>query len=492
MQKLKEGLWLTLLFAIQPVLDALAFWTQNETATPAGYIRLAVMIMLPMGLFIRTERKKEFFLFLFAIAFFCLLHVMNCLRLGYISPVYDIRYLASVVQMPLYAVCFILAIRDERHRRAAVLGFEIAAGVTLIFFILAWVSGTGNVTYGEGLGYSGWVIDDNRNANSTNFVIFASLCVWLALGSRIRRIWVPVSLVILAVFIANGTKGCYFSVFVIFLGYALFLLLEGKLKKQHWSRCVVYVFVLIAVFSALIYPWTPRYKVTQSQQNTAVGHQGEIEATLLEQGIDITDMSVQERFDDPRVKAVFEHYYWKYLGVKPDIIDRFGMDRVLLQYRMSTNVAKLIDARVMERNYADMIFQDSDLLTKLVGFEASEVGFDGVYDMENDWHAIFYYYGYLGFVLYLLFVLFFLWRVVKTVRKGFLKSFTLENFALMLCLILVIGLAHFSGATLRRPNVSIWLSLLLALIYYNTEVTEYEAECDYSCIQRRRYTGKMP
>ena len=41
-----------------------------------------------------------------------------------------------------------------------------------------------------------------------------------------------------------------------------------------------------------------------------------------------------------------------------------------MQYKMSTNVAKLIDARVMERNYADMVFQDSDLPTKIVGFEA--------------------------------------------------------------------------------------------------------------------------
>ena len=73
-----------------------------------------------------------------------------------------------------------------------------------------------------------------------------------------------------------------------------------------------------------------------------------------------------------------------------------------MQYRMSTDVAKLIDARVMERNYADLVFQDSDLPTKLVGFEVSEMGpdgYDGSYDMENDWHAIFYYYGYLGFAL---------------------------------------------------------------------------------------------
>ena len=103
-------------------------------------------------------------------------------------------------------------------------------------------------------------------------------------------------------------------------------------------------------------------------------------------------------------------------------------------------------------------------------------GYDGSYDMENDWHAIFYYYGYFGFALYVCFVLYFLMLVLKKLRKSGLKScLTLESFFLMLTLALIIGLAHFSGATLRRPNVSIWFSLVLALIYSVTEVRADEA-----------------
>lgn len=147
-----------------------------------------------------------------------------------------------------------------------------------------------------------------------------------------------------------------------------------------------------------------------------------------------------------------------------------------MQYKMSTNVAKLIDARVMERNYADMVFQDSDLPTKIVGFEASEMGFDGVYDLENDWHAVFYYYGYLGFFLYVGFVLTILYRCLLVLWRDSFKTITLEQFCCFLVFILVIGLAHFSGATLRRPNVSIWLSLILALMTLCTEAKEYEAQ----------------
>lgn len=470
------GTVLTALFALQPCLDVLAYWTRNDRVTPAGIIRLGIMVLLPLAVLILTDRKKAFLTFLAAVGLFSTLHVLNCLRVGYIRPVYDIRYMASVVQMPLFAVCFLLCIRSDRTKEAAYRGVVLAAGLTVIFLIIARLTKTGNVTYGEGLGYSGWVIDENRNANSTNLVIFACFCIFLALRTGKNWLITVAAAGADAVFLTNGTKGCYFSIFVIFLSFALFLILEKKLTKKELNRFALILLLGLSIFSAAIYPLTPRYKVTEEQRKTARGTQGEIEATLLEKGIDITGMSAQECFDNPEVKEVFTFYYWKYLGVKPDLIDRFGMDRVLMQYRMSTDVARLIDARIMERNYADMVFQDCDALTRIVGFEASEMGFDGVYDLENDWHAVFYYYGYLGFLLYIGFVGYFLLRIFRCCRRDFRGCFCLENVSLALALVLVLGLAHFSGATLRRPNVSIWLSLILALIYYVTEVLLHAAD----------------
>lgn len=474
----KSGFWMTLLLAVQPCLDALAYWTRDETATPAGYIRLGLLLMIPLIVLLRTKQKKGFLLFLLCSGAYCLLHILNSKRCGYINPVTDIRYLASVIQMPVFAFCFLLIIQSEELKESAFLGVGIAASLTLLFLIAARISQTGNVTYGEGLGYSGWVIDENRNANSANLVIYACLCMYLALRTEKRWLMIAVPIMVDMVFLTNGTKGCYFSVFVIFLSYTLFFLVAKILTKKKLNHTAVIVLLLLVCFSAAVYRLTPRYQVTQAQQATARGTQGEIEATLLEQGIDISNMSPQERFNHPVVKDVFSHYYWKYLGVKPDLIDRFTMDRVLMQYQMTTDVGKLIDARVMERNYADLVFQDSDVLTKILGFEVSQMGphgYDGSYDMENDWHAIFYYYGYLGFFLYVCFILYFVFRILLCLRKHSKNCISLENAALLLTLIMILGLAHFSGAALRRPNVSIWLSLVLALIYYVTEVYTREA-----------------
>lgn len=465
----KTDRWLVLLLALQPCLDVLAYWTRNDRVTPAGIVRLLLLIALPCYTMLRTRKRKSFLLFLAVVGGFCLLHAENCLRVGYLSPAFDLRYLAGVVQMPVFSVCFLLFLQDDETKEAAFFGFAAAALLTVFFLLLSRLTGTGNVTYGEGLGYSGWVIDVNRNANSTNLVIYGALGLYLAIRTRRLSVAALASVVLTGVYLTNGTKGCYFSIFVIFLAYTLWFLLFERAWEGRRRICLM--LAALCVFSAAIYPWTPRCRVSESQRDAARGSQGEIEATLLEQGIDITDMSPEERFADPAVKEVFVHYYWKYLGVLPDLIDRFGMDRVLMRYRMSTDVGMLIDNRVMERQYAGMIFEDSDLLTRMVGFEVSEMGFDGLYDLENDWHAIFYYYGYLGFALYVGFVLFFLLRALKKLLRDREQALCLENFALFLTLILNLGLAHFSGETLRRPNVSIWLSLILALVWYASAET---------------------
>ena len=459
--------WLTLLIAAQPLLDTLAYFTQSKSGTVSGYLRLAVMLILPICVLTTAKRRKPFLLGLGIMGAFCLLHVLNSFRVGYRNPVFDIAYMTRVAQMPVLALSFLWLLGEEQTRRQAFRGILTAAFIMALSVPLAWLTGTGNITYGEGLGYSGWVIDDNRCANSILLVTLATFATGYAVKTERKWLALAIPVIITALFLTNGTKACYFSVFAIFGAYAVYLLAEKLLLKKQLKTALLVTLVLLMVFSVVIYPWTPRCRVNQqlAKKNTS----GEIEATLLAKGIDITDMSFEERFADPVVKEVFAHYYWKYMGSMPDLIDRFGMDRVLTHYRMSTDVPRLVDARVMERSYAHLIWaEETDSITKLVGFETTLVGTDGHYDMENDWPAVFYYYGYIGFALYVGFVLYFVLRIVKTLRGDFKGSLTVKNFTLAMCLALQLGLAQFSGALVRRPNVSIYLALILALIWYQT------------------------
>ena len=72
-----EEHWLFLLIAAQPLLDTLAYFTQNKAGTVSGYIRLAVMLALPIWALWRAERKKPILAGLAVIGAFCLLHVLN-------------------------------------------------------------------------------------------------------------------------------------------------------------------------------------------------------------------------------------------------------------------------------------------------------------------------------------------------------------------------------------------------------------------------------
>ena len=76
----------------------------------------------------------------------------------------------------------------------------------------------------------------------------------------------------------------------------------------------------------------------------------------------------------------------------------------------------------------------------------------------------------MGFAAYAAFILYFVYLIIRRLRRDFKGSFTADNFILLVTFALLIGLAQYSGAVLRRPNVSIYLALVLGLIHYQTAV----------------------
>ena len=144
--------WLLILIAAQPVLDVLAYWTNNTHSSWAGYIRLAIMVALPLVMLVRLEKKKHFLVCMLIIGTFCVLHILNCFRVGYIDPVRDISYMARVAQMPVLTVCFVYALRDERMKNQAVRAMEIAAGLVLLSTVAPYIlytKGLANVESGK-------------------------------------------------------------------------------------------------------------------------------------------------------------------------------------------------------------------------------------------------------------------------------------------------------------------------------------------------------
>lgn len=80
-----------------------------------------------------------------------------------------------------------------------------------------------------------------------------------------------------------------------------------------------------------------------------------------------------------------------------DLIDEFGLEAVMEQYNYATDPQTLYNTRVKKLTAMEMVWQKQDFLTRILGFEYAQchVG-SHIYDPENDFPALLYYYGYLG------------------------------------------------------------------------------------------------
>jgi len=410
---------------------------------------------------------------------YCALHVFNSFRVGYMNPFFDIAYFARIAQMPIFAVCFIYFIRDESMKKQVIKGVMCAALIAVTTLVISVISGTYMPTYvGENIGISGWVIDDNRCANSIILVAMSVFAIYVVSQIKNKFLSVAVPTIIFVILLANGTTACYMGLLVIFTGYVAYMVFIRLICGTKIKSILLAALVVLSVASIAVYPYTPRAEISARETEAAKNRQNELELLLAEHGYDISGMSFEEKFNNPGIKAIFEEYYYRMMGyVIPDMFEQFGMDAVLRKYNMTTNGDTLIDIRQMKITYASLIWDECDFLTKLVGFEVSrDCGITGSNDMENDWHALFYYSGYLGFALYIGFVLYFVIIVIKRLIKEFKGSLTMFNCCLLIAFLLMLGLAHFSGAVLRRPNVSIYLSLVMALIYYQTRILPVETK----------------
>lgn len=472
--------WLFLFVILQPLLDVLAFWTSSETGTAAGYIRLLFMLILPMHLLITSDNRKKLFAAYAVIALVAALHVGNLFRVGYINLVSDVKNMAKIFYLPVMAVSMCAYVRDEKMKNQVLRGLLVNCFILAAVIIVSYVTGTYNPTYGYGLGTSAWVTDQNR---CTHSIILSALSMFamyfgLTANNKVWRCIVPAA--VLLACITNGTSSCYLTCLACFAGFACFRVFTALIKKEKLDkpdkRLIVYLLLLFALALA-IYPITPRAKITAIERAAAEKRQGGLEAELIALGYDIYNMTPEEKMNEPVVREKMAKFYTETIyGGAPGLIETFDVYRIMEAYNMTTDAGKIADVRRMKRVNARLIWEDSDFVTKLTGFEFAKVDWPGdPLDLENDWHAIFYYYGVIGFAAYVGYMLWFIYLVLRKLRNDFKGNLTFYNFCLILGFFILIGLAHFSGALLKRPNSSIYFAFILALISHKTRY-EIQAE----------------
>lgn len=497
--------WLTMLIALQPLLDALAFWTQNERGTAAGVIRLIIMIVVPIVMLIKLKGKRRLKLFIafVVIGVFCLLHILNGIRVGNYVLVADLASMARVAQMPVLALCFMAYIVDESRAAQVERGLYIAAGILLLSLVLSYVTHTAVPTYSlSGIGISGWTIALNGNNAS---IIITVLVLFSVLSTlKEKPLYLTIILIIGgAIFlIANGTKACYLSLLLMCVcGTAMLILTwicgsRGQLKRDI---IVAATLIIVAVLSVALYRYTPMAAERSNIYYSKVVHESYYETkypTVYEEKNREaeSDKSAEEKQNqqskhptvdedkDPEVKpgngksADWNEYmnelYADY--IPEDMRQHFGLERIMQAYEYTDDISILMDYRQLKRTFAKIVWDETDTITKIVGFQfyAMNTSPGNTYDLENDWTALWYYYGYLGFALYAGFLAYVLFAALRRLVLDFRGAVNMRNMIFAMLFVLQLGLAQFSGAVLRRPNVSIYLSLTAAMLYY-INVTDF-------------------
>ena len=465
--------WLMMLIIFQPLLDILAFWAQNESGTIAGRIRLVILVALPMALLIklRGERRKKLFISLCVVGAFCLLHILNGMRVGYYILVADVSYMARVVQMPVLALCFMAYIDNEQRAAQVERGLHAAAAILLASLVISALTNTATPTYvNDGIGISGWVIVGNGNSASIILTVLAVFSVLSTLKDK------PLYLTLIflagaAVFlVANGTKACYLSLLLMCIcGAAMLAMtwLNGDRAKLGRDIAVASALIIIAVLAVVLYRFTP----TAAENSNLAYSKATKESYYQVKYPDIHE-NEPEKVTDPEPDR--EEEWDEYMSdlythsIPDDMLQRFGLARVMQKYDYTNDVGTLMDVRKMKRVFAKLAWDETDTATKLVGFQfyTMNTSPDNTYDLENDWAALRYYYGYLGFALYIGFLAYVLFVFLRRLLRDFRGAINMRNMTYMMLFALELGLAQFSGAILRRPNASFYLALTAAMLYY--------------------------
>ena len=514
---MKEKTWLSShtpqitagLFLIQPVMDVLSYWLQEWGVSnlPTLLLRFGVLGLTMLFGFILSERKRVYYIAAAVIAFIGLGHVGACLQVGYTAPISDLTNYIRVVQMPITVLCLITFLRqDDRSFEGMQLGLTGALFLTLAVEIISVITGTDPGTYTDGTGIIGWF--HNTNSQSSNLCVLVPISLAWQLSRKKRNwilFWITAVLGCFSMYFF-ATRLAYLGIAVVTAGMALSILLA---RRSDWKVALGFL-ALFALF-ALLMPRSPM----MIHLNATSGKQDERQGYINEQlGENLSEVQtlIQKAPNKPKpthttpgtteeteapeeesgltesererliqeLTPVYQHY------VK-DFVQIFGTEKTIEMFNYTINVREFASVREKKLLFAQMLMEDSPLSARFFGINLARfsVG-NNIYDVENDLHGIYYLYGGVGLAAYLLFLAYFVYLIIWALCKNAKRYFTVEAASYGIAFLLCMAHVYNTAGVLRRPNASIYLSAILAGIYYLVRIRRYPDQTAPTTLQHAK------
>lgn len=469
-----SGAFMASLMLAQPLLDVVSYFMAGVGHTGlTTALRCLLLVVVGAYGFAISEHKPVYMGVYGVLAAFWLLHALNCLRQGYADPVGDLAEYLKLIQFPLWTLSFVTFFRrrEELQGNGPVF-LAVNFGIIVAVILLSYATGTPVYTYftperGVQLGMLGWFAVPAAQSAIVCLVVIG-LLLW-AYRTEKLRVFCLCCVLGFALLYFTGTKLAFYAALLVAAGFVVLILLS----RQHYRFCIP--LVLAAAAMLLFRGASP---MAQRQALTADSYAIYEEKAQEIMGEDMGYVYHPGEEIPPEVEAKIRRVYTEVYGAPKgvyggvllgDLLEKFGPDRVMDFYGYTVKSTELYNVRTKRQAALGLVWEEKDFLTRLLGFEYSESWINGrPYDLENDFPALPFYYGYLGTALYVAFAGYFLFLVLRGLVREFstLPEFlTVELGAWCLIFCLGLGAAQFSGNVLRRPSVTVYLSLAAAQIY---------------------------
>jgi len=445
------------LFLFQPVLDCISFWFTrlNISNTLTLVLRLGILGVTALLGFVLSDRKKVYFIAALVFALIGAGHVYALY--DYAAPasiVSDLTNYIRVLQLPIMTICLITFLRTNSKSYSMVKwGMAGSLAIILAATVLASVTGTEPHTYVDGKGFIGWFNTTNAQSNILCIVVPVVL-VWCYEKKGVRSIWFWATAMLgFGAMFLLGTRLALLAIAASGFGLGLSVVL---IDPKQWRRGAC--FVLSAVIFLLLLPWSPM----NSHQGTFDNVQDNRQA--------IADAHLEAEPENKEVALHDTYYYHAY-----DFVKIFGMEQTMEHYNYSSDVAEITAQRPKKLMFGRMLMENSPVSAKLFGVELQRftVGRNN-YDVENDFHGIWFLYGGVGLAALLLFLAYFVWLIVRALLLDAKKHFTIDAAGWGIALICCLMHICLTAGVLRRPNSSFYLAAVLASVYYLVKIRTEE------------------
>ncbi|MBR5515353.1 MAG: O-antigen ligase family protein [Clostridia bacterium] len=466
-------IFIAFILFIQPIMNVISYWF-TEWSMPSSItllMRLGVLFITVLYSFSISEKKNIYFAMSAIMIAVYALHAIVCfIENSEFAIVGDLSNYIRVIQMPVCVICFITLFKHNGKTYQGI-QFGITAALILIYvvMIVSTLTGTDPHTYTDGKGMLGWF--NNTNTQSANLSTLLPLSLGWQLTWKNKKkpacqilFWATVVTGFLAMYYFC-TRLAYLGIIAASVGLGVIILI---LNRKEWIKSAV-LFALAILFVVLL-PVSPMMDHKDNDDEWQGKVQGWADEKVEE--LEVLDKMTKKE----KIKNLSPLYAWK----AADFVEIFGYERTMELFDYTTDIYDFTDIREKKIMFGECLMEDSsnEFLSRLFGLELARFTVNTqqgemIYDVENDFHGIYYLYGITGLVAYLIFLGYFIYLVIWALWKNAAKYFTMEAGSMGIGLVMCLIHAYLTAGVLRRPDASIFLSALLAIVYYLVKLKEY-------------------